>query len=321
MSRDDEDTTPDEPAKPSPYRELVTNPAARTYLMLAGGGLLVAMLTMFLVGSPIAAALLLVVGLCGLVLRWTAMPVVFVLLVSWLSFAPLGLPFDAQWFSNIPGSHFRFLDFILVGASLVYLIGQYRLLSIVHIGMPFDAAKRFVKPGAKPTVRPAEPPGDRELWMLFARVGLAALAGQFLWFAITCFRVDFEAVPPLVYRLPNWGYRQDYDPLFIVDYLSRFLLALGFFLTVALAARFAFWYWGLLQLRRDQARLILVDTQWAEDRRELDRQEKWRGWQKSRLLGARRAKFGCGTVFLAVGLPAILLLLFFVVLCCSGGIR
>jgi len=311
-------------AKPNPYRELIANPAARTYLMIAGGGLLVTILTMFLIGSPIASALLLIVGLCGLFLRWTAMPAVFVLLLSYLAFAPLGLPFDFSSFSEIPGSHFRFLDGILVGSALVYLIGQYRLLSVVHIGMPFDANKFFVKPGAKATVRPAESPRDSELWLLFARVGLFVLAGQLLWLAITYLRVDFDRVPPLSVAEPTDGYRRygaPADEFYISDYASRFVLASGIFLAVALAARFAFWYWGLLLLGRDQARMIVVDVQWSEDRREMSRQEKWRGWQKGRILGKAREKFGCGGWFLAIGLPLVLLFLFLIVLCCSGGIR
>ncbi len=322
MSRDE--TPAGAEKKPNRYRELIDNPAARTYLMVAGGGLLVTILTMFLVGSPIAAALLLVVGACGLVLRWTAMPAVFVLLVSYLSFAPLGLPFEFSPFSSIPGSHFRFLDGVLIGAALVYLIGQYRLLSVVHVGMPFDANKFFVKPGAKPTVRPAESPRDRELWLLFARVGLFVLAGQLLWVAFTYLRVDFDKVPPLMIVEPSDGYRRYNAPvaeMTVPESASRFLLASGFFFAIAIAARFAFWYWGLLLLGRDQARMIVVDVQWNEDRREMNRQEMWRGWQKGKILGKAREKFGCSGWFLAIGLPMILLFLFLIVLCCSGGFR
>lgn len=306
------------PVKPNPYRELFTNPAARTYLMVAAGGLLVTLLTMFLIGSLIATAMLLIVGLCGLVLRWSAMPVVFVVLVSYFSYAPLGLPFDYGAISNIPSSNLRFLDVILVGSSLVYLIGQYRLFSAVQSGMPFDANKLFVKARAKPTVRPAEAPRDRELWMLFARVGIFVLGGQLLWYAITNWRVDFERVPPIVFSAPVEGFRRG-DPLFVPDYLSRFLLALGFFLTVALASRFVFWYWRLLQLQRDQARMILIDTQWGEDRREMNRQEKWRGWQKGAILGTNSTKIGCGGWFLALGLPLVLLVIFILVLNLSSG--
>jgi len=320
MSTDDEPTPEKKPPKPNPYRELIANPASRTYLMVAGGGLAVTMLTMFLIGSPVAAVLILIIGVCGLFLRLPAMPVLFVLLVSWMVFAPLGLPFGLEIFSLIPYSHFRFLDFILVGSSMIYLIGQYRLLSIAHVGMPFDAGKLFVKSGAKPTLRPAEAPRDWELWMLFGRVAFFVLAGQLFWLAITYFRVDFEKAPPVVYRVPVEINRQP-DELFVADYLSRFLLAFACFLAIALVTRFVFWYWHLLQLQRDQARLILVDTQWVEDRRELNRQEKWRGHQKGKILGAARAKFGCGGWFFAIGLPVILLLLFLAALCCSGGIQ
>jgi hypothetical protein len=325
MSRDTDDPPDTKPkAKPNPYREMIANPAARTYLMIAGGGLLVTILTMFLIGSPIAAALLLVVGACGLVLRWTAMPPIFVLLVSYLSFAPLGIPFEFSPFSDIPGSHFRFLDGVLIGSALVYLIGQYRFYSIVHVGMPFDANKFFVKPGAKPTVRPAEAPKDRELWLLFARVGLFVLAGQLLWIAFTYLRVDFHRVPPLTVVEPSDGYPRynaRVEEMTVPESASRFLLASAFFFTVAICARFAFWYWGLLLLGRDQARMIVVDMQWNEDRREMSRQEKWRGWQKGKILGKAREKFGCSGWFLAIGLPLILLFLFLIVLCCSGGFR
>ncbi len=306
------------PVKPNQYRELFTNPAARTYLMVAAGGLLVALLTMFLIGSLIATVLLLMVGLCGLVLRWSAMPIFFVVLVCYFSYAPLGVPFVFGSISNIPTSNFRFLDVVLVGGSLVYLIGQYRLFSIVQSGMPFDANKLFVKTRAKPTVRPAEAPRDRELWMLFARVGIFVLGGQLLWYAITNWRVDFERVPPVVFMAPIEGFRRS-DTLFVPDYLSRFLLAFGFFLAVAIVSRFVFWYWRLLQLQRDQAQMILIDTQWSEDRREMNRQEKWRGWQKGKILGTNRTKIGCGGWFLALGLPLILLVLFILVLNLSSG--
>ena len=310
--------TPVKPVKPNQYRELITNPAARTYLMVAAGGLLVALLTMFLIGSLIATVTLLVVGLCGLVLRWSAMPILFVVLICYFSYAPSGLPYDFGAISNIPTSNFRFLDVILVGSSLVYLIGQYRLFSIVRSGMPFDANKLFVKPLAKPTVRPADAPQDRELWMLFARVGIFVLGGQLLWYAITNWRIDFERVPPIVFMAPSDGYGRT-DSLFVPDYLSRFLLAIGFFLTVALVSRFIFWYWRLLQLQRDQAQMVLIDTQWSEDRREMNRQEKWRGWQKGKILGTNSTKIGCGGWFLALGLPLILLAIFLVVLSLSGG--
>lgn len=317
--------------KPNQYRELITNSAARIYLMIAGGGLLVSVLTMFLIGSPIGAAILFLLGVCGLFLRWTMSPVMYVLFLGWFQFAPLGIPFESSPFSLIPGSHFQFLDLILVGSSLVYLIGQFRLYSVVHIGMPFDANKLFVKHGAKPTVRPAEPIHDWEIWMLFTRVGIAVLAGQCFWIAITYFRVDFGSVPPVVFAEPLETNSPKFDrvtreytepdPFFVADYMSRFLLTFTIFLIVGLSARFAFWYWELLQLRRDQARLLIVDTLWSEDRREMNRQEKWRGYRVGKMLGKAREKFGCGGWFLLLGLPAILLLLFLAIICCGGGFR
>ena len=130
-------------------------------------------------------------------------------------------------FSSIPGTAIDGgLDVILIGSSMVYLIGQYRILSIVHVGMPFDAGKLYVKPGAKATVRPAEAPRDRELWMLFARVGACVLAGQFLWLAITYLRVDFERVPPVVSRTPVEITKA--DPLFVPEFLSRFPTVIPF---------------------------------------------------------------------------------------------
>src|SRR5207249_7624622 len=59
---------------------------------------------------------------------------------------------------------------------------------------------------------------------------------------------------------------------------SRFVLFVGVLAAVGVAARLVFWYWRLAGLNADEARLAVLDTGWAEVRREAARQETWRAW-------------------------------------------
>jgi len=281
MSRAKEKKKPE----PNPLVESFTNPAARVYLLIGGLGLAVLALTMFLVGSPLAAAVLLSTGASGLLLRWTAMPVFTIIALAYLSFAPIGIPFDVGRFTQIPGSSFVYTDLIIVAAALVYLTGQYRLLTLVHQGMPFDAGLGDRQGRLRGLVRPSLVVSDPELIRFFVRVGLAVLAGQLLWLAVTNLAVDFRRVPPIIIAEEEFTLRKSgrgFDPL-----ESRYLLTASAFLILAVGLRAVFWYWRLQTMNRDQARLILHDTAWSENRRQLSRQEKWRAYAKALALGEK----------------------------------
>ena len=305
-----------------PFREMIRNPAARVYLVVAGAGLLLTTLVVFLlVNSPLGAAVLFMLGLLALVLRWTAMPVFFVLALGYITLAPAVIVIDLS--PNLSGSQYRMVDILLMFSVLTYLMAQYRLFSIIHAAMPFEAGSHYVKRKAKPTLRPATPISDGELGRLFLRVGLFTLLGQLLWTAMTLLEVDFRRVPPIVVvedDSPVALSKQRPDVLLRL-WVSRTLIALAFFVALGVVVRIVFWYWRSATLNRDQAKLLLTDMQWQEHRREIDRQEKWRAWMVDKMNGTPKRASGCGTAFMVIGLPVILLLLFWGLMSISGCVK
>lgn len=321
------DPKPDAPAadkKPidNPFAEMIRNPAARTYLLISAGGLAVAAtgLGMFY-QSLIGAIVVAILGLAGLGLRWVIGPPGVAFATAYFLFMPLGLPIDLPHTgSMVPEHRFNVADLLTVAAALVYLIAAYRFHSVMRAGMPFDAPAAFVKPGAKPTVRPPVPVRDAELWFLFARVGLFVMAGQLLWLFATALKVDFHEDFPLRFYRDYLEEQGVYSGPGVPNALSRFLLAVGAITGLSFALWFALWYWRLGVVNRDEARAACLDTEWAANRREYNRPEKWRGWMKQKLAGTLPRK-GCGAWFLVVGVPAILFTLFAICLGCMGAYK
>lgn len=307
------------PSANDKYWELVRLPAARTYFFIAASGLGVASLATLLFSSPIAAAVLAIIGICGLVLRWTAMPIVFFISLSYFSLAPLGVPEDFESFNQIPGSYLRVFDLVIVGASLVYLFAQFRLYSILHAGMPFEAKKQFLKATAKPTVRPSGPLPDAELGRFFMRLAIYLVAGQAVWFLLTNLRVDLDRFPPLVWMPAEEYPHEAYGaPMLLGASGSRFALSAGATLAVAFLLRFTLWYWQLNRMSREQGELILLDTGWHETRRELSRQEKWRADALHRAPTLARPAFGLGGLLMMILAPVSFVLLVILAMCCGG---
>jgi hypothetical protein len=306
----------------NPFMEAVRNPAARTYALISAAGLLVAAAVLYLLfASAIAAVTVLLFGLTGLGLRWVIGPPAVVACVAYFAFFPMGVPFDIPRVSQIPDHRFAFADLLLVASAMVHLLAAFRYYSVVRAGMPFDAPAAFVKPGAKPTVRPPEPVRDPELWSLFARVGAFVLGGQLLWLFATRLKVDFRNPVPLRFVSGTLEENGIYtEPEFVPNSLSRFLLVAGVILTVSFVLWMVFWYWRLHAMNRDEARAACLDMEWTTARRELNRPETWRGRVIQKRIGTK-TKRGCGTWLLMLGLPLALVLLFVVVLGFIGAFR
>ncbi len=321
------------PASDNPYAEMVRNPAARTYLLIAAGGLLVLALVYGLfLQNWVAAVVVLMFGLTGLALRWVVGPPAVVVAVCYFSFFPTGLPFQLQAGNQLLGrqteSNLLFMDLMQTVAAMVYLLAAFRFFAVMRAGMPFDAPSTFVKPGVKPTVRPAVPVREAELLFIFARVGVAVLAGQLLWLAATKLKVDFRNGFPLrpFHNLSEEaGYTQDnqgnlIDPGAIYNHVSRFMIVAAGLLGLAFAVWLVFWYWRLHAMSRDEAKAVCLDLQWTANRREYNRPEKWRGWMRQKVAGTLPKK-GCGAWFLVVGLPALVVVLVLIVLGYIGAFR
>jgi hypothetical protein len=299
--------------------ELVQNPTARTYGMLSAAGLIAtAVLLNLLFDSYYGAFSLVAVGLLGFLFRWSSGPVIFLFLLSYWLLFPFGLPtnWGAQT-SQIPKSSIRFADILLVLSALLHLIAQCRYLTAIQIGMPFEAPPPFVKPDAKPTVLPSNGISDSELWLMFARIAIFTILGQVLWVALTEFRLDFRLNFPVTLgsgEVVNSTRRQ------MPDWANRTLLGIGILAAGGGIVWFVNWYWRLNTLNRDEARLILLDTEWVGMRRDLNRPESWRGRMKRKMNGTLPKK-GCGTYLLVIGLPSILVALYLMIVLCAGGFR
>lgn len=310
----------------NPFVEMVRNPAARTYLIIGAGGLLVLSLVYALfLDNVIAAAVVFILGVAGLVARWTISPPALVVAVCYFAFFPEGLPIQLQPGNQVMGrqtnANLLFTDLLVTVAALVHLLATLRFHSILRAGMPFDAPAAFVKPGAKPTVRPAVPVREAELLFVFARVGAVVLAGQLVWLVVTRFKLDFSNGFPL--RPFNSSAEETGDPMggeWIPNSISRFMIAAGIVLGVSFALWLVFWYWRLHAMNRDEARAACLDMEWTTNRRALNQPEKWRGWMKQKLAGTLPKK-GFGAWFLVAGLPLLLVTLALVVLGCMGAFR
>jgi len=77
-----------------------------------------------------------------------------------------------------------------------------------------------------------------------------------------------------------------------------------------------FRYWRLLRLSREEARMLLLDIEWGELRREMSRVEKWRAWAQPKLKLPRGPEpantvkgIGCGKAILIIGAIIVVCLL------------
>lgn len=254
----------------------------RDYLFAGFAALLVVFVGMTLRGGVAAGAVAPAVGSLALLFRWTSMPVVFLLLLSYLLVYPFGLPYYTAGVNETVGSRFRTQDVLLVAAVLIYLSAQYRLLGLTDSLMPAD-------PPARRARRPLAAAADGEFPQMMLAVAGFVLAGQVAWLGLTSLTLELDEFPPVKLGRPNPWLDEPYAP---PGWLTRGLLLGGTAALGGFAARFGFWYWRLARMTRDEARMTLLDAGWRETRRELNRQEKWRAWGRAR--AARKAKGGAG---------------------------
>ena len=122
------------------YLKVLLDERVRGYVMVAGCALIAVFVIQLSTGSLIAGGIPMLAGILAMVLRWTAMPGVFVVTVAYLAVYPFGVVLSGGRSSVVPSSFSPF-DMLLVAAVLVYLHAQFRVYSLAKQAFPDERVK------------------------------------------------------------------------------------------------------------------------------------------------------------------------------------
>ena len=279
---------------------LFNEPAVRNYVIAAFSALAVIVLLLMQEGCDIGSLLIAIVGVSGVLLRWTFAPVFILVFLTYFMFTPTGDPTNGYSSASlIERRRFDFADVLFVFSILVYFIAQYRLYGLTYQAIAFEGAVR--RPGEPHTRRPASLIRPSEI---AATLGISfglVIFGQLIWWFVTSYQIVFPADIPLqpietqlkVKRpaFPIAGNRPDAPAVpeprsdraeVLSTGLSRFYLLVGLLFAGTLLARLGFAYWRLKTIGPEEGRMILQDGNWLETHRERVRVEKWRIWGRKR---------------------------------------
>jgi hypothetical protein len=239
----------------------------RPYAALTGASAVAISFALAQRGDASFALIPLILATAGLLLKRTWAPGAVLGTTVYLLIFPFGMPTTLPRLYG-PASGFALSDVIVIAAMLTYLLSQFRLFSLLVRAVPNEKANLAAKLHDPPIRRPYPTLTQDELFRLGGLIVLAVLAGQFLLLAAQRFEIRPLGGFPL--RLAELGRRGDRLQHYAVP-----LLLLGL---PALLLRFYFWVKKYRALSQDEARLLLLDTAWSENRRELARFETWRAW-------------------------------------------
>jgi hypothetical protein len=251
-------------------------PAAINYLVFTGSGLLVYGFMMMARGNDLGALLAGVLAIAGVLARWTAAPVLILLLTTYLMIDPgfinlIGQVTGTPWFLPRQASAFNLEDVLLAGGLLAYTIGHFRLTAMVHQGMPNDPTAQRGSDPANPPRRLAELVGPDELPRTLIMGGCCIVVGQLVWVILTFIE---RAGRPRASQF-NVG-------------SSRFILFVWITGLALMLVSAAVVYLRGGRMTRAEASLVLRDEFFQENRRETDRLQRWRKWFKERVALRRR---------------------------------
>ncbi|HEX3147328.1 MAG TPA: hypothetical protein VHR66_04550 [Gemmataceae bacterium] len=265
----------DRPAEPSLFRRLRES-AALNYLIMTGGGLFAYALIMVSRGNDIGVMLAGVFAVAGILARWTAAPVLILLITTYLSIDPgfinaIGVFGGSPWFFARPIGGFNLEDLILAAGLLAYSIGHYRLTVMLHDGMPSEPTVQR-EPSVLLPRRPASLVSKEELPRTLMIAGGCVVVAQIGWLVLVA--IEKAGRPRLSEFSPN---------------AARFFLyawVLGLALMVISAALVYLRGAGMTQ---PEAATLLRDEFFQENRRETDRLQRWRRWFKEKVARRRRS--------------------------------
>lgn len=264
------------PTPPSIWQRL-RPPAAVNYLVLTGAGLLVYGFIMMARGNDVGALLAILIALPGVLARWTAAPVLVLLLTTYLMIDPgfiniIGMISGGHWFSPGRQEGFDLEDVLLAAGLLAYTVGHFRLTSMVHQGMPVDPTVQRTSDPANPPRYPAELAGPDELPRTLVVGGCCVILGEVVWVVLSL--------------IEKAGRPREAEITFGSARFLLFVWVTGLALLVASAAVV---YLSGNRMSPAEASLVLRDEFFQEGRRETDRLQRWRKWFKERVALRRRA--------------------------------
>ena len=260
---------------------LFRDPAVRSFTFTALGALGMIFLVLLNQASDIGGLIIVVLGVCGLVLRWSASPALVILVLTYFMIFPFGVPWDAYSRSfEIEEGHFRITDVMLVLSLLVYLVCHYRIYGFVSQAVPFEGATW--QKGEKPLRRPAAIIPAAELGIAIGACAAFVFVGQVIWWLAT----SVEVVPgddfPLRWPESDRFFGGEIAPGRLSAGMTRFVVLAGLLFFGTILGRLVFGYWRLRTMGPAEGGMILLDSGWTETTRERQRQETWRIWGRKR---------------------------------------
>jgi hypothetical protein len=228
-------------------------------------------------GNDVGALLAILIAVPGILARWTAAPVLILLLTTYLTIDPgflnlIGMVTGSPWFYPRPPGGFDMEDVLLAAGLLAYTVGHFRLTAIVHQVMPADPTVQRVSDPATPPRLPAELAGPDELPRTLLVGGGCVILGEVAWVFLTL--VERAGRP--------WQAR-------VTTGSARFLLVVWVVGLGMMLASAAVVYLRGNRMTPAEASLVLRDEFFQENRRETDRLRRWRKWFKERVALRRRA--------------------------------
>jgi hypothetical protein len=260
---------------------LFKDPAVRNFVFAGLGALGMIFLILFQQGSDIGGFMIVALGVCGILFRWTASPALILVTLTYFMVFPFGIPGETlggPW--EIEDGRFRVTDIMLVLSLLVYLSCQYRIYGFVSQAIAFEGAVR--RRDEKPARRPPALIRPSELGILFGVCAAFTIIGQVIWLLAN----SLEVVPtedfPLRWAEPDPSGRSSELPGGMNMGTTRFVVLVGFLFFGTILGRLVFGYWRLRTMGPAEGGMILLDGGWTETRRERQRQEVWRIWGRNR---------------------------------------
>ncbi|MBA4189971.1 MAG: hypothetical protein C0467_18455 [Planctomycetaceae bacterium] len=256
---------------------LFNEPAVRNYVIAAFSALAMIFLVLFQQGSDLGGLLIVIIGVSGVVLRWTAAPAFVLFVLTYFMVFPFGIPgeaFENRW--EIEDGRFRPTDLVLAMAVMVYMAAQFRIFGFVHQAIAVEGA---VRRQDEPVTR--RPPGaisNGEIGTLLLVSFVIVIGAQLLWWVINSLEVTPTDDVPFRWSTNSRSFRRTVESGGLTPGLTRFVVMIGLMGFGVMLGRLVFGYWRLRNLRADEGAMILLDDSWLETKRERSRQEKWRRW-------------------------------------------